>query len=320
MADSFAEHGHATMTLRSGKALPRVRRRRRSPADIRRGWLFLVPAAAFYLFVVIAPSAQGTLYAFTNWDGLSQNFSFVGWSNFVATYNDPLARQATLQTLFYAVVVTAATTVIGVLLAVTLSSRIRSRNILRVVFFIPAVITPVVVSFLWQFLYDPQVGPFGLLLMHLGVPAASVPDWLGDPNIAKWSVALVIIWQNSGLAMIIFIAGLAGISPEVTEAARVDGASTLQRFRMVTLPLLRPATIIVVALSLASCIKLFDQVWVLTMGGPAQSTHTLTTALYQDAFTLGRYGDASVLAILVTLLAIGASGAQFALQRQRTAR
>lgn len=299
---------------------PTRTRRRRSPADIRRGWLFLLPAAAFYVFVVIVPSARGALYAFTNWDGLSQTFSFVGLSNFVTAFNDPLARMATGQTLFYAVVVTVATTVIGVLLAVSLSSRIRSRNILRVVFFIPAVITPVVVSFLWKFLYDPQVGPFGLVLMHLGVPASQVPDWLGDPAIAKWSVALVIIWQNSGLAMIIFIAGLANISPEVIEAARVDGAGAVQRFRMVVLPLLRPATVIVVALSLASCIKLFDQVWVLTMGGPAQSTHTLTTALYQDAFTLGHYGEASVLAILVTLLAIVASGAQFALQRQRQAR
>jgi raffinose/stachyose/melibiose transport system permease protein len=285
-------------------------RRRRSPSELRWAWLFLVPAAAFYLFVVLVPSVRGGAYAFTDWDGLSSHSHFVGFANFTAMYHDHDARSATAQTLFYAVVVTIATTVIGVLLAVALTSRIRSRNYLRVLFFLPAVITPVVVSFLWRFLYDPQVGPINTILEHLGVAVGSVPAWLGDPSIAKWSVAAVVIWQNSGLAMIIFIAGLTGVPPELHDAGRVDGASTLQRFRHVTLPLLRPATTIVVALSLASCMKLFDQVWVLTMGGPAQSTETLTTALYQDAFTLGHFGDAMVLALVVTLLAVIASGVQ----------
>ncbi|WP_442575349.1 carbohydrate ABC transporter permease [Microbacterium sp. F51-2R] len=287
------------------------------PARRRRGGsspsyvLWVLPAAAFYLFVTIIPSIRGVFYALTDWNGLDSEFDFVGLDNFVAALTDPLTLAATAQTIFYVIVVTVAVTVLGLLLSVGLTSAVRSRNILRVIFFTPFVVTPVVLSFVWKYMYAPDSVMDGFALA-LGLPD---PDWLGDPALAKWAVALSIVWQFTGLAMVVFIAGMQSIPHEVTEAAHLDGASARQRFFSITLPLLRPASTIVIVLTVLTCIKLFDQVWVLTQGGPGNSTQTLSTALYQQAFTYGNFGEASVLGLLVAVLGLTASLIQIRIQR-----
>jgi raffinose/stachyose/melibiose transport system permease protein len=280
----------------AGAAASRRRRSSRQPST----WWFLVPAAIFFVFVVVIPGVRGLYYSLTNWDGLSATYDFVGLANFLALPSDALFQAAFWQTLFYTVAVTVLQTLVGLALALALNTAIRSRNWLRVLFFAPAIVSPVVVAALWKYIYAPD-GPLDQILTALGLGQVA-PNWLGDLTLAKWSVTFVIVWQLAGITMVIYLAGLQSIPRETIEASQVDGAGSWQTLRHITLPLLQPATAVVVLLALISNVKLFDQVWVMTGGGPGTATQTLTTALYQKAFISGDFGGASAIAVVVTVL------------------
>ncbi|GAA2110665.1 carbohydrate ABC transporter permease [Actinomadura alba] len=287
----------------------RGRRTRRAPA-----W-FLVPAFALYAFVVLLPSAQGAAFAFTDWDGLNPTRHFVGLGNFRDMLEDPGARGALRQTFIIAVAVTVIQNAIGLLLALGVHSRIKSRNVLRVLLFAPAVMTPVVTAALWKYILAPDGALNGMI-------AAAGPDswqqnWLGNPTLALCSVAGVVVWQFAGYSMVIFLAGLQGIPREVHEAAAVDGASGWQRFRHVVLPLLAPATTVNLMLSIIGGLKLFDQVWVMTGGGPGTATETLSTLIYKNAFQFNEYAYSVALAIVLTVFVAVISGGQYRLLRRR---
>ncbi|MEW2352394.1 sugar ABC transporter permease [Spirillospora sp. NPDC029432] len=289
--------------------MARGRRGRRAPA-----W-FLVPALALYGFVVLLPSAQGATFAFTDWDGLSPARSFAGLANFREMLADPAARGALRQTLIVAVAVTVVQNAIGLALALGVHSRIRSRNVLRVLLFAPAVMTPVVTAALWKYLLAPE-GALNGLIAAVG-PDSWQRNWLGDPALALCSVIGVIVWQFAGYSMVIFLAGLQGIPREVYEAAAVDGATGWRRFRHVVLPLLAPATTINLMLSVIGGLKLFDQVWVLTGGGPGTSTETLSTLIYKNAFQFNEYAYSVALAIVLTVFVAVFSSGQYGLLRRQ---
>lgn len=288
---------------------PRARRARAVP------WWFVVPALAFYAFVVLVPAAQGSLFAFTDWDGISETREFVGLDQFRRLWDDDAARGAVVNTALLAVAVTVVQNAIGLLLALGVNSRVRSRNVLRVLFFAPAVITPVVTAYLWQYLYAPE-GPINALLGGVGLGGLR-QDWLGDPDLALWSVVAVVVWQFAGYSMVIFLAGLQAIPRETYEAAAVDGAGPVRRFWDVIRPMLAPAITINLMLSLIGGLKLFDQVWVMTQGGPAGATDTLSTALYKQAFLFDQYGYSIAMAVLLALFVTVVSVVQYrALNRQ----
>ncbi|MFB4315226.1 carbohydrate ABC transporter permease [Actinomadura sp. 21ATH] len=289
--------------------MARGRRGRRAPA-----W-FLVPALALYGFVVLLPSAQGATFAFTDWDGLSPARSFAGLANFREMLEDPAARGALRQTLIVAAAVTVIQNAIGLALALGVHSRIRSRNVLRVLLFAPAVMTPVVTAALWKYLLAPE-GALNGLIAAVG-PDSWQRNWLGDPGLALCSVIGVIVWQFAGYSMVIFLAGLQGIPREVYEAAAVDGATGWRRFRHVVLPLLAPATTINLMLSVIGGLKLFDQVWVLTGGGPGTSTDTLSTLIYKNAFQFNEYAYSVALAIVLTVFVAVFSSGQYGLLRRQ---
>ncbi len=201
-------------------------------------WIFLLPAAAVYIFVVLWPSLQGTWFAFTDWDGLSQVKSFIGFDNFVQLFNDPKAAGAVVRTLAIAFTITIVQNLIGLLLALGVNSRIKSRNVLRVALFAPAVITPVATAYLWQNLYSTD-GAINSLFDVLGLGAFR-QSWLGNPDVAIWSICIVVVWQFSGYSMVIFLANLQSISPDVIEATYVDGAGPFRRFWSIVRPELRP--------------------------------------------------------------------------------
>lgn len=269
-------------------------------------WLFLIPATVLYAFSVIIPSAQGTMYAFTDWDGLNPDWSFLGLENFTRILGDAQAMRAVGNTLTLAVVVTIVENVIGLLLALAVHSKLKSRNLLRLIFFAPVVIVSVVIAFLWQFIYTPN-GPLNQLLVGLGLDGLA-QNWLGDPALALWSIAIVIIWQFSGYSMVIFLAGLQGVPVELLEASSLDGAGPVRRFWYIIRPLLAPAITVNLMLSLIRGLMTFDQIWVMTQGGPAQSTDSLSTLMYRNAFQYGEYGYsialAVVLAVFVAIFAI----------------
>jgi raffinose/stachyose/melibiose transport system permease protein len=272
-------------------------------------WWFAVPALLLFAFVVLVPSARGVYYAFTDWDGLDPNFSTVGVANFVEMFRDPPAVQAIWHTLVIAVAVTVIQNGFGLLLALGVNSIIKSRNVLRVLFFAPAVVTPIVTAYLWRNLLGPD-GAVNSLFGAVGLDSWR-QDWLGDPELALWSVVAVVVWQFAGYSMVIFLAGLQSVPREIYEAAAIDGAGPVRRFWSVIGPLLAPAFTINLMLSIIGGIKLFDQVYALTGGGPGHATDTLSTLIYKDAFTLGEFGYSIALAVVLTIIVAAASTGQY---------
>jgi raffinose/stachyose/melibiose transport system permease protein len=278
-------------------------------------WWFALPALAIYAFIVLVPTARGSVYAFTDWDGLNPVRQWVGLDNFQAILDDAAARDSIKNTVLIALAITIVQNAVGLLLALGLNSQIKSRHFLRVALFAPAVMTPVVVAFLWQYMYSPG----GAVNRAFG--AASLDglqqEWLGDPSLALWCVVAVIVWQFAGYSMVIFLAGLQSIPTEVVEAAAVDGAGHIRRFWYVTRPLLAPALTVNLMLSIIGGLKLFDQVWVLTNGGPGTSTETLSTLIYKNAFQFGEFAYSTALALILTVFVAVVSGAQYRLLRRQ---
>ncbi|MER6136855.1 sugar ABC transporter permease [Streptomyces sp. NPDC001815] len=282
----------------------RVRRARTTPP-----WWFALPALLLFAFVVLIPSTRGVYYAFTDWDGLDPRFSFVGLGNFADMFDDADAMQAIRHTLLIAVAITVVQNALGLALALGVNAAIKSRNLLRVFLFAPAVITPIVTAYLWRNLLGPE-GAVNSLLGAAGLGGLQ-QDWLGSPRLALWSVVAVIVWQFAGYSMVIFLAGLQSVPRQIHEAAEIDGAGPVRRFWSVTRPLLAPAFTINLMLSIIGGIKLFDQVYALTGGGPGHATDTISTLIYKDAFTLGEFGYSIALAVVLTIIVAVASTGQY---------
>jgi raffinose/stachyose/melibiose transport system permease protein len=274
---------------------------------------FAVPALVFFLALVAYPTVQGVAYAFTDWSGLGSAIHFNGIDNFVGLFSDPQTAGALVNTLTMAVTITIAQNALGLLLALGVNSRIRSRNILRTLLFAPVVMTPIIVGYLWQFLYVPN-GPISALAAALGFGPLNV---LGDPATAIWGVVSVVVWQYSGYSMVIFLAGMQNIPEEIVEAAALDGAGAVKRFAYVTWPLLRTPLAINLTLSLITSLKLFDQVLATTQGGPGYATQTLSTLLYNQAFLYNRYGYGIALGLIVFVLIAVLGFAQMRLFREK---
>ena len=269
----------------------------------------MLPALLLFAFVVLVPSARGVYYAFTDWDGLDPSFAFIGMRNFTDMLGDADALQAVWHTLLMAVAITVVQNGIGLLLALGVNSMIKTRNVLRVLLFAPAVVTPIVTAYLWRNLLGPD-GAVNTLFGAVGLDSWQ-QDWLGDPGLALWMVVLVVVWQFAGYSMVIFLAGLQSIPREIYEAAALDGTGAVRRFWSVVRPLLAPAITINLMLSIIGGIKLFDQVYALTGGGPGHATDTISTLIYKDAFTLGEFGYSIALAVVLTVIVAVVSAGQY---------
>lgn len=292
------------------------RRRVRRPTNAT-PWMFVLPALLVYAAVVLYPSIAGIYYAFTDWTGVGSHKSFVGLRNFSDLLHDDRALGSLRNTLLLTVAIVVFQTGTGLVLALGVHARIRSRMVLRVIFFSPVVISPVMVAFLWKYIYNPapDAGLNGLLgTVGLG---ALKQDWLGNPSLALWSIVAMVVWQYAGYSMVIFLAGLEGISKDLPEAAMIDGAGPWQRFRFITWPLLAPALTINVMLSTIGGLKLFDQVFAATNGGPGYSTETLSTILYKQAFVYGHFGYSTAVALVLALFVAAVSMVQVHYLRSR---
>ncbi len=306
----------ATAAPDVGPAPPAGRPVRRRRNRLGPPWLFVAPALLVYAAIVLYPAASGVLYAFTDWSGLG-DWSFVGLRNFDSLLGDDRALGSLKNTLLLTVAIVVVQNGVGLLLALGVHARIKSRMLLRAIFFAPVVVSPVMVAFLWKYVYNPDPGA-GLngLLGAVGLGSLR-QDWLGDPSLALWSVAAMVVWQHAGYSMVIFLAGLEGIGKDVQEAATIDGAGPFTRFRYVIWPLLAPSTTINVMLSTIGGLKLFDQVFAATGGGPGYATETLSTVLYKEAFVFGRYGYSTAVALVLALFVAAVSLVQIRYLRAR---
>jgi raffinose/stachyose/melibiose transport system permease protein len=280
-----------------------TRRRRVSPTGAPTLW-FAAPALAIYALIVIYPSLGGAYYAFTDWSGIGA-YKWIGLENFKTLFSDDQSFGSLVNTIKLTVFIVFVQNGIGLALALGVHTMIKSKYVLRTIFFAPAVLSPVVIAFLWKYMFNPQpdaglnamLGFFGLDFLQ--------QNWLGDPSVALWAIGLTVVWQYAGYSMVIFLAALQGIPKDLEEAAALDGAGRWQRFRHIVLPLIAPAMTINLTLSTIGGLKLFDQVFAITGGGPGYSTETLSTLIYKQAFVFGQFGYSTAVALVLALLVSG---------------
>ncbi|MDO8211049.1 carbohydrate ABC transporter permease [Conexibacter sp. CPCC 206217] len=258
-----------------------------------------LPGVFALVAFTLVPVVAGGLYAFTDWGGLG-DANWIGLDNFRQIFEDPLTRGALWHTLVFGGALVVLTNAAGLALALGLNRTLKSRNLLRAVFFLPVILSPLAVSYVWKYILDPS-GPVNSLFAEVGLESWQ-HAWLGDPEWALIAVLVVLVWQQSGLAMVIYLAGLQSIPDDLVEASAVDGASSWLRLRRITLPLLRPAFIIASTLTLIFGLRVFDQILGLTGGGPVGATETLATQVWKQSFADGRFGYGAALSIVLTLI------------------
>lgn len=312
-AAAVASPAPGARTLRPRTSPPSPTRRRRSPALA--PWWFILPALVIYTIIVIVPDVQAMVYAFTDWDGLSPEFEFVGFDNFVAAFQSPHALSSLANTLLLTAAVTVMQLMVGLLLALALNTQVKSRNVLRVIFFAPVVLTSVAVGYIWKYMYAPT-GALNQLLEFLGLGGLT-RDWLGDPSVNLWAIAFMCVWQSAGFTMVIFLAGLQSIDADMLEAAHLDGAGPWARFWYVVRPLLAPAILINAVLCVSGGLKIFDQIFITTQGGPAHTTSTLATLTYTDGLVVGDYSFGITLSVILTVLVGAVTVIQFRLMSKK---
>lgn len=262
-------------------------------------WWWALPAIVLVLAMVYVTTASGAFFAFTNWTGIGA-FQITGLANFQRIFTTPALSGALWHTLVIAFAFVILTNVLGLLFALALNRTLKTRYILRVLLFMPVVLSPIAVSYIWKFVFAFN-GPLNVVLGAVGLGSLK-HSWLADPVSALISVIVVMVWQNIGLVAVIYLAGLATVPQELEEAASLDGAGTWGRFRNVVAPMIRPSLAIATTLMLVQGLRIFDQIMALTNGGPFGATETLATQIYKQTFTYGQFGFGAALALVLTII------------------
>jgi multiple sugar transport system permease protein len=267
----------------------------------RAGYGFVAPALFVILVFFFLPLTGALLLGFTDFDiyalGNLAYLRFIGIDNYTRLVRDPLFWKALRNTIVFVVIAGPLTVLPALGLALLLHARLtRFRGFFRTALFLPVVTTLVAVAVVWRYLYHPQYGP---MAAALGVFGVAPIDWLGDPRWALPAIILMAVWKNFGYSMVVFLAGLHAIPGHLYEAARIDGANAWQQFRHVTLPLLAPTTLFVAVLTLVGYLQLFAEPYVMTQGGPSQSTLSVVLLMYEEGFRWWNMGYAAAVAFLL---------------------
>jgi raffinose/stachyose/melibiose transport system permease protein len=275
---------------------------------------FLLPGLVLFAGIVLLPSLAGASLSFTD-STLGKIGDFIGIDNFVKAFQDPKTLAPLVQTLTMAAGITVVQNVLGLALALALNTKIKSGALLRVIFFLPFVMSPLVTGYLWKYILTPD-GPLNGALTAVGLGNLAQP-WLGTPGLALGAIVLTSIWQFTGSTMVIYLAGLQAVPAELLEAAEIDGAGYWRRFWSVVRPLLLPAITVNVTLCVIGGLRIYDQILAMTSGGPGGSTDSLSTVIYRTAFQFNDFGYGAAQAVILTVLVVVLSGIQYgALQRK----
>lgn len=282
---------------------PRPRSRRHFPALT--ALPYLAPAIVLYGYFIAYPMIDSVRLSFYKWSGFrTETPQFVGLDNYVRMFTqDPVFWKAFWNSIIWVLLSLAIPMILGLLLALGLNREMVGRNVMRSMFYIPAVFASITVAAMWRWIYNPTLGLINQLLTQVGLESWT-QSWLGDPKFAFYSVFIASIWQAVGFPMILFLAGLQGVPPELVEAARLDGASGWQVFRHVTIPALRPTIVIVVVMTIINSLKVFDLIVGMTGGGPAQSTQVLALWSYTQSFTNHQFGAGGAVATVLLLVCL----------------
>lgn len=261
------------------------------------GYVFIAPQLIGLVLFSLIPLLMAFALSFTKWDGFGQK-TFVGFSNFISQFQNADFWKAMMNTVYYMILVIPVGIFLALLLAVALN-KVRGKIIYRVFYFMPVVTSSVSVGVIWMMVLNGDYGILNQILSYIGIKG---PQWLTDTKWVMPSIAMLSIWWALGYNMVIFLAGLQGISRNYYEAAEIDGASKISQFWHITLPLLSPTTFFVTIMSIIGSFQVFDQAYVMTNGGPAKASYTLVYHIYQKGFIDYKMGESTAAAMILFVI------------------
>ncbi len=291
------------------------------PAAARRhrrlgGWLealpYLMPLLIGLIVFTIGPIFAALFLSFTDWDLLTPP-EWIGLGNYRDLFTRPVFWTILGNTLYYTVLYVPAAVVLPLLVAVMLNRPLRGIILYRGVYFLPVITSTVAIALVWMLLYQPQFGVLNYVLKQFGITG---PDWLADERWAMPALVIMSVWKGLGFNMVIYLAGLQGISEQYYEAAMIEGANAWHRLRFITIPLISPTTYFVLIISIISSLQVFEQTYILTKGGPGYATLTLSYYIYQNAFQFQHMGFSAATAYVLFVMIMLVTLVQFLLQRR----
>lgn len=274
--------------------------------------LFLAPSAIPLILFTLLPMVSSVGISMESWNLISDPV-FVGFANYAKLLTAPVTAEVFWHTVSYVLGYLPLVYVGGLALALALNARIPARSFFRAIYFLPVITSWVVVALVWKWLLNPANGIVNSVLGTLGAPQ---PGWWTDPSWAMASIVIASAWKDLGFVMVILLAGLQAIPEDLYEAARIDGAPAWRLFRHITLPLLTPSTFFVVVISLINGFQVFDQVYVMTRGGPQGATQVVVGQIYDLTFRYGRAGEAAALSWLLFAVILAVTIVQMRGQRR----
>lgn len=272
------------------------------------GLVFILPAIIGILVFIIIPVFFSFGLSFVKWDLLNKP-QFVGLANYLEIFTEPLFGKILLNTIIYALATSIFAVIIPLILACILNSKIRGAEFFKTAYFLPFVTPMIVIAIIWQWIFDPNIGILNYFLkLHI--------NWLYDTNFAMIALIIVSVWKLIGYNMVIFLAGLSGVSQSLYEAAKIDGASPFRIFKDITVPILSPTIFFVVLITCISSFQVFDLIYMMTQGGPMDSTNVLVYAVYKNAFEYFQVGKASAIAYVLFVIILILTSIQWKLRKK----
>ncbi|WP_294395096.1 carbohydrate ABC transporter permease [uncultured Clostridium sp.] len=264
----------------------------------------LIPLGILWLF----PMAEAIFMSFTDWDYMSSTYDIIGFDNYKSIFSYTMFYEALKNTVVFTLGTLIPTIAGGLFTAVLLKKKIKGSAIYKAIIFSPWVTPTVVISIVWSWIFEPQYGLANYILQFFNLPKS---QWLQSSDTAMYAVVLVTIWKGFGWAMIFYLTALERVPKELYEAASVDGAGRWQKFKSITLPLISPTTFFLTIITTIDSLKAYDQIRVLTQGGPSGSTRTILYLYYQTAFENFNIGEATSIAVILLIIVGCLSGIQF---------
>lgn len=290
------------------------RRRSRTAARQMAGLWFVLPALVIYFMFFGLPFLATIGLSFTDWNGLGWP-DFSGIANYTRLAVDGAMWSALVNNLIWVVFGTAVPVIVGLILAVMLWSDARGSVAYRTIFFLPVILSPVVIGVIWGWIYNPLFGLLNTGLREVGLGRWAM-GWLGESETALYAILLTAIWSYFGFCIVVLFAGLQKVNPELVEAARIDGASAPQRFRHVIVPQIAPVLTMVIVYTVIGGFNAFDIVWVMTQGGPNNASEVISTYTYEVAFRGNEYGYGATLSMVMSVVALLAAWATMVLRKR----
>lgn len=263
------------------------------------GWMMILPALSFYAIFGLYPIVGGIQLSFYQWDGAGEK-TFIGLEYYLRVFQDRVVAIAFLNNVLYTFGILLGGLFIGLLLAVTLTRNFRGRNFYKSIFFMPRILSQVIVAIVWGWIFNPLFGPLKFLGKALGIDLFT-RGWLGDPQLALPALMIAGSWTYFGFCMVIFLSGLSNVDVMLYDAAKIDGANSLQSFIYITIPQLRSVLTMIILYTVIDSFKVFDLVYIMTKGGPGNATQIMATYTYQKAFAESQVGYGAAIAVLLTI-------------------